>query len=140
MYKSSLSWLDDWPVGLKLNTELSHALCQCFIAITDIWSCKYICISCCKYIDCDLDVLTRSEEHFPTAVFLLGLSGRLGLTFTLSFCSDILSLLTIHIYISYLATTMAFSRVLVTVGSLWNLFRGEESFSAAFEMFSTNLS
>jgi phosphatidylinositol N-acetylglucosaminyltransferase subunit Q len=43
----------------------------------------------------------------------------------LSLSSDLLSLLTIHIYISYLAATTACHRILLTAGSLWNLFRGK---------------
>lgn len=32
-----LRWLDDWPVGLKLNTPLSRLFCETYIGMTDIW-------------------------------------------------------------------------------------------------------
>ena len=37
----SLRWLDDWPVGLKLNTPLSAILCNTFSQMADIWDCKF---------------------------------------------------------------------------------------------------
>lgn len=36
----SLAWLDSWPVGLKLNTELSSFFHLGFLAITRIFACK----------------------------------------------------------------------------------------------------
>jgi phosphatidylinositol glycan class Q protein len=36
----ALEWLDNWPVGLKLNTELSRALCLSFMVLTNIWGRK----------------------------------------------------------------------------------------------------
>lgn len=32
-----LRWLDDWPVGLKLNTPLSRLFCETYIGMTTIW-------------------------------------------------------------------------------------------------------
>jgi len=42
----------------------------------------------------------------------------------LSMFSDMISLLTIHIYVSYSAATAVCHRIIQTAGSLWNLFRG----------------
>jgi N-acetylglucosaminyl transferase component (Gpi1) len=36
--RQALIWLDNWPVGLKLNTELSRFLCLSFIGINEICS------------------------------------------------------------------------------------------------------
>jgi hypothetical protein len=36
----ALEWLDNWPVGLKLNTDLSRALCLSFMVLTNIWGRK----------------------------------------------------------------------------------------------------
>lgn len=105
----ALTWLDDWPVGLKLNTELSRALHLSFMAMTNIWG----------------YALNAISGHLPLIIYLMGLSGSTGLTMILSLSSDLLSLLTIHIYLSYLVATTACHRILLTAGSLWNLFRGK---------------
>lgn len=33
----ALNWLDDWPVGLKLNTPLSGFYCSSFAAVITAW-------------------------------------------------------------------------------------------------------
>lgn len=38
----SLVWLDNWPVGLKLNTQLSHFYCLCLMGLVDFWAGIYI--------------------------------------------------------------------------------------------------
>ncbi|CCA70976.1 related to N-acetylglucosaminyl-phosphatidylinositol biosynthetic protein gpi1 [Serendipita indica DSM 11827] len=105
----ALRWLDDWPVGLKLNTDLSRALSLSFIVLTTLWK----------------NVLVGLSPYFPTMVYTIGLSGYFGLTMMLATSSDTLSLLTIHIYLSYLAATSACHQIIVLAGSLWNLFRGK---------------
>lgn len=35
-----LTWLDNWPAGLKLNTELSHFLFLLFTGLVKAWECK----------------------------------------------------------------------------------------------------
>lgn len=42
LIRNALAWLDHWPAGLKLNTELSRFLCLCFMSLTDIWGSKFI--------------------------------------------------------------------------------------------------
>ncbi|KIO32566.1 hypothetical protein M407DRAFT_18607 [Tulasnella calospora MUT 4182] len=109
MLQETLMWLDNWPVGLKLNTELSHAFCILFVGLTDLWS----------------NALETIAPRFPVLISLLGMSGRLGLTMILSILSDSLSLLTVHVYCGYLVATAIFSRMLSVFGSLWRLFRGK---------------
>jgi phosphatidylinositol N-acetylglucosaminyltransferase subunit Q len=58
---------------------------------------------------------------------VIGLTGRLGMTMILSLLSDLLSVLTGHLYLSYLIATVIFSRQLSVAHSLWNLFRGKTS-------------
>ncbi|KAG9043766.1 phosphatidylinositol N-acetylglucosaminyltransferase subunit gpi1 [Tulasnella sp. UAMH 9824] len=107
--RETLMWLDNWPVGLKLNTELSHAFCTLFVGLTELWS----------------NALDSIAPHLPILISLLGMSGRLGLTMILSILSDALSLLTVHVYCGYLVATAIFSRMLSVFGSLWRLFRGK---------------
>ncbi|KAG8907971.1 deoxycytidyl transferase, partial [Tulasnella sp. 417] len=64
MLRETLMWLDNWPVGLKLNTELSHAFCTLFVGLTDLWS----------------NALETIAPQFPILISLLGMSGRLGFT------------------------------------------------------------
>jgi hypothetical protein len=38
---AALRWLDDWPVGLKLNTPLSHFFRTTFAAGVVQWGCEW---------------------------------------------------------------------------------------------------
>lgn len=58
------------------------------------------------------------------AIYVLGLSSWLGTTMFLSCASDLLSLLTFHIYLFYLLATAVFSWHLSMLGALFNIFRG----------------
>ncbi|KZV91591.1 hypothetical protein EXIGLDRAFT_719186 [Exidia glandulosa HHB12029] len=59
----SLAWLDSWPVGLKLNTELSSFFHIAFLAITRIFSCRVLCGAFC------------AAFFFLSVVFFLGALG-----------------------------------------------------------------
>jgi hypothetical protein len=69
-------------------------------------------------------VLHLSRPYLPLVIWAIGASGRTGLTLILSLSSDLLSLLTVHLYVCYLCATAVFAHMLRTVGSLWHLFRG----------------
>ncbi|KAF8589996.1 Gpi1-domain-containing protein [Ramaria rubella] len=107
--RDALIWLDHWPAGLKLNTELSRCLCLCFMSLTDIWG-------------RGLDSLA---PYFPVMLRVTGVMGRFGMTMIISLFSDLLSILTGHLYLSYLIATVLFSRQVRVAHSLWNLFRGK---------------
>ena len=40
--RNALYWLDAWPAGLKLNTELSRFYANTFISVIDTWECGYL--------------------------------------------------------------------------------------------------
>ncbi|KAI0262946.1 N-acetylglucosaminyl transferase component-domain-containing protein [Gloeopeniophorella convolvens] len=107
--REALLWLDDWPAGLKLNTELSSFLVQVFLGVLELWA----------YI------LRSLSPHFPTIVYAVGLSGYGGLTIPLSLSLDIFNALTQHISLSHLGLTSALSYEAFAMRSLWNLFRGK---------------
>ncbi|KAG8904001.1 phosphatidylinositol N-acetylglucosaminyltransferase subunit gpi1 [Tulasnella sp. 403] len=107
--QEALLWLDNWPVGLKLNTELSRFLCLLFRGLTDVWA----------------RTLLMVIPFFPHLIIFLGMSGRFGLTVMLSLISDALSLLTIHLYLGYIIATTLFSQLTSVAGSLWRVFRGK---------------
>lgn len=35
--KQSLTWLNSWPAGLKLNTELSQFYCHSLLGVVAVW-------------------------------------------------------------------------------------------------------
>lgn len=63
--------------------------------------------------------------HLPTIVYLLGLSGLLGSTMFFSLASDLLALLTFHVFVFYLMVTSLFRWHLSMLHALFNIFRGE---------------
>ncbi|KAG8998693.1 phosphatidylinositol N-acetylglucosaminyltransferase subunit gpi1 [Tulasnella sp. JGI-2019a] len=109
LIRDSLLWLDDWPAGLKLNTQLSHFLCLSFVGLTDAWA------TC----------LTVTGPYFPSLINLAGICGWAGFTMLISLASDALSILTVHLYFSYMVATTVFSQQLSVLASLWRLFRGK---------------
>lgn len=125
--RQSLIWLDNWPIGLKLNTELSRFLCLSFIGINETWSGEWTLPS--RFDDVMIifseAVLSMLLPYFPSIVYAVGLSGLLGMTMIISVTSDILSIVTLSIYVSYLCAAYIFSLQLIMAGSLFNLFRGE---------------
>lgn len=107
--RSTVAWLDNWPAGLKLNTELSRALFHFFIQITSVMEA----------------ILERIAPYFPTLFQFAGFMGRFGVTMSLALCSDYLTILTGHLYMLHLVTALMFSQLKSMSGSLWNLFRGK---------------
>jgi N-acetylglucosaminyl transferase component (Gpi1) len=39
--RDALLWLDDWPEGLKLNTELSSFLVHTLLGVLELWACEH---------------------------------------------------------------------------------------------------
>ncbi|KAN0105245.1 N-acetylglucosaminyl transferase component (Gpi1) domain containing protein [Russula decolorans] len=105
----SLLWLDNWPEGLKLNTELSAFLVHTLLGVLELWA-----------------YLLRSlSPYFPIIVYLTGLSGYGGLTIQLSLFLDVFSALTLHVSLSHLVLRNALSYQISALRSLFNLFRGK---------------
>ncbi|KAH9056613.1 N-acetylglucosaminyl transferase component-domain-containing protein [Lactarius vividus] len=106
--RDALLWLDNWPEGLKLNTELSTFLLHVFLGVLELWA----------------YTLRSLSPHFPMIVYAIGLSGYGGLTVPLSLFLDLFNALTLHVSLSYLVLKRALSYQTFALGSLWNLFRG----------------
>lgn len=104
-----LIWLDTWPAGLKLNTELSRFYTQMFTGLVTIWGTSF----------------THLTPYLPTLLTLLSFFSSFGLATTLSLTADLFALFTGHIYICYLISTSIYRFQLSTLTSLWNLFRGK---------------
>ncbi|KAG6909408.1 hypothetical protein DXG01_000709 [Tephrocybe rancida] len=105
----TLQWLDSWPAGLKLNTELSRFYSHTFIGLIVVWG----------------DFLKRGVPYLPAVVYIIGVLSSGGITLAISLLLDMLALLTAHIYVCYVISGAVYQRMLKTAGSLWNLFRGK---------------
>lgn len=57
-------------------------------------------------------------------VYAVGLSGLLGTTLLLSAASDLLALLTLHVFVFYLLIASLFRWHLSMLSALFNVFRG----------------
>ena len=108
--QSSISWLMGWPAGLKLNTELAAFLGDLFLWVIEYWS------SCIEAL----------RPALPHIVWFIGFSSFAGASMPLALFSDLLSILTIHIYSFYLASARIYHWQLTILISLFHLFRGKK--------------
>ncbi|XP_006457169.1 hypothetical protein AGABI2DRAFT_123036 [Agaricus bisporus var. bisporus H97] len=106
----TLHWLDSWPAGLKLNTELSRFYSHMFTGFMRLW----------------LGGLFIVMPYSADVIHLLGiLSTCGGLSLVISAIMDVVAICTAHIYACYFFTGLIYHRMLKTAGSLFNLFRGK---------------
>ncbi|KAF7293165.1 N-acetylglucosaminyl transferase component Gpi1 [Mycena chlorophos] len=106
----ALQWLDSWPAGLKLNTELSRFYAHTFSDLVSIWG----------------HILNNGAPHLPTVLYICGIASCIGgMTVAIALLSDLIGLLTVHISLCYYLSRILYARFLRTAGSLWNLFRGK---------------
>jgi phosphatidylinositol glycan class Q protein len=106
----SISWLMGWPAGLKLNNELAVFLGDLFLWVIDYWS------SCIETL----------RPALPQIILFVGFSAFAGASMPIALFSDLLSLLTVHIYSFYLASARIFHWQLNILISLFHLFRGKK--------------
>ena len=124
--RDMILWLMDWPAGLKLNTELAIFLGDLFLWVIDLW----------KGISAPLLLSFRTLSHtecviglqplLPHVIYFIGFSSFAGATMPISMFSDLLSLLTVHIYCFYTASARIFHWQLTIIMSLFHLFRGKK--------------
>ncbi|OCF44126.1 hypothetical protein I317_02080 [Kwoniella heveanensis CBS 569] len=105
-----LHWLNDWPVGLKLNTPLSQFFCTSLGVVIGLWGAH-------------IDPLLRT--YGPTLIQTIAWISFGGLTFTLAIINDLLSLLAIHLHVCHILMRAIYRWQLDSLGGLWNLFRGK---------------
>ncbi|CAK7208366.1 pig-Q [Sporothrix curviconia] len=108
--QSSISWLMGWPAGLKLNTELAAFLGDLFLWVIEYWS------GCIEAL----------RPALPHIIWFIGFSSFAGASMPLALFSDLLSILTIHIYSFYLASARIYHWQLTILISLFHLFRGKK--------------
>ncbi|KAB1251816.1 Phosphatidylinositol N-acetylglucosaminyltransferase subunit Q [Camelus dromedarius] len=105
-----LQWLMGAPAGLKMNRALDQVLGRFFLYHIHLWI-GYIHLMS-PFIECIL--------------WHVGLSACLGLTVALSILSDIIALLTFHIYCFYVYGARLYCLKIYGLSSLWRLFRGKK--------------
>ncbi|WVQ93661.1 hypothetical protein IAU59_000737 [Kwoniella sp. CBS 9459] len=105
-----LQWLNDWPVGLKLNTPLSQFFCTSLGLVIGHWG---------AHIEPLLHTYGFAWIH------LIAWTSLGGLTFTLAILNDLLSLLTLHLSVCHVLMRLIYKWQLDSLGGLWNLFRGK---------------
>ncbi|KAK5661746.1 hypothetical protein OQA88_9847 [Cercophora sp. LCS_1] len=108
--QSSISWLMGWPAGLKLNSELAVFLGDLFLWVIDYWS---NCIEALRPV-------------LPHIIWFIGFSSFAGASMPIALFSDLLSILTVHIYSFYLASARIYHWQLNILISLFHLFRGKK--------------
>ncbi|KAH8687460.1 N-acetylglucosaminyl transferase-like protein component Gpi1 [Tricladium varicosporioides] len=106
----TISWLMDWPAGLKLNNELAAFLGDLFLWVIDHWS---NCIEALRPV-------------LPHLIWFIGFSSFAGASMPIALFSDMLSILTLHIYSFYMASARIFNWQYTILLSLFQLFRGKK--------------
>jgi phosphatidylinositol glycan class Q protein len=128
----ALVWLDSWPAGLKLNTELSRFYSHTFIGLVIIWGGTYSCqwaYAISAHVSRSIGFLHQGAPYLPMIIYAIGALSCGGVTLAISLFLDMLALLTAHIYMCYVISGAVYQKMLKTAGSLWNLFRGMFQYS-----------
>ncbi|ORY29757.1 N-acetylglucosaminyl transferase component-domain-containing protein [Naematelia encephala] len=106
----SLKWLDEWPVGLKLNAPLSQFSCTSLQLVVTRWS---------SFLSPVL------QDNYQVIYMVLAHASLGGLTLWLALLSDVFRLITTHLYLGYRLTSTICIWQLRSLGGLFNLFRGK---------------
>ncbi|XP_030646643.1 phosphatidylinositol N-acetylglucosaminyltransferase subunit Q [Chanos chanos] len=105
-----LEWLMGAPAGLKMNRALDQVLGRFFLYHIHLW----------------ISYIHLMSPFIEMILWYVGLSACLGLTFALSVLSDIIALLTFHIYCFYVYGARLYCLKIYGLSSLWRLFRGKK--------------
>lgn len=123
----TISWLMYWPAGLKLNTELARFLGDLFLWVIDYWSSKSSSFPCDTHNNfLKLGCIEALEPVLPHVIWFIGFSSFAGASMPIALFSDMLSVLTLHIYSFYMASARIFHWQLTIIISLFHLFRGKK--------------
>ena len=125
--RDMILWLMDWPAGLKLNTELAVFLGDLFLWVIDLWkgsSVPVLLLSSRRLTH--TECVVGLQPLLPHVIYFIGFSSFAGATMPISMFSDLLSLLTVHIYCFYTASARIFHWQLTIIMSLFHLFRGKK--------------
>jgi len=101
-----VDWLDNWPIGLKLNRELSKFCSQTFLVIISSWS---------YWLPKVLEI-----AFYGFACF-----GPLGASVLVAFAIDVIQVITLHLRMCYVIVTTVVYGLRLSTSTLWNLFQGK---------------
>ncbi|XP_077172659.1 phosphatidylinositol N-acetylglucosaminyltransferase subunit Q isoform X2 [Paroedura picta] len=105
-----LQWLMGVPAGLKMNRALDQVLGRFFLYHIHLW----------------ISYIHLMSPFIEMILWYVALSACLGLTVALSILSDIIALLTFHIYCFYVYGARLYCMKIYGLSSLWRLFRGKK--------------
>ncbi|XP_061206768.1 phosphatidylinositol N-acetylglucosaminyltransferase subunit Q isoform X1 [Neopsephotus bourkii] len=105
-----LQWLMGAPAGLKMNRALDQVLGRFFLYHIHLW----------------ISYIHLMSPFIEMILWYVGLSACLGLTMALCILSDIIALLTFHIYCFYVYGARLYCLKIYGLSSLWRLFRGKK--------------
>ncbi|XP_074866608.1 phosphatidylinositol N-acetylglucosaminyltransferase subunit Q [Carettochelys insculpta] len=105
-----LQWLMGVPAGLKMNRALDQVLGRFFLYHIHLW----------------ISYIHLMSPFIEMILWYVGLSACLGLSLVLSILSDIIALLTFHIYCFYVYGARLYCLKIYGLSSLWRLFRGKK--------------
>ncbi|NXR37757.1 PIGQ acetylglucosaminyltransferase, partial [Zosterops hypoxanthus] len=105
-----LQWLMGAPAGLKMNRALDQVLGRFFLYHIHLW----------------ISYIHLLSPFIEMILWYVGLSACLGLTVALCLLSDIIALLTFHIYCFYVYGARLYCLKIYGLSSLWRLFRGKK--------------
>jgi len=121
-----ITWLMEWPGGLKLNTELAGFLGDLFLWVIDHWAGKEKHL-CGSSVSLTLSgCMAHLRPFLPSIIHFIGFSSFAGATMPISLFSDLVSLFSLHIYAFYIASARIFNWQLSIIISLFHLFRGKK--------------
>ena len=123
--RNIILWLMDWPAGLKLNTDLAIFLGDLFLWVIDCWRGKSPQVEILLELTPPGCVGTL-QPILPHLIYFIGFASFAGATMPIAVFSDLLSLLTLHIYSFYTASARIFHWQLMIIMSLFHLFRGKK--------------
>ncbi|XP_063200148.1 phosphatidylinositol N-acetylglucosaminyltransferase subunit Q-like [Chroicocephalus ridibundus] len=105
-----LQWLMGAPAGLKTNPALDQVLGRFFLYHIHLW----------------ISYIHLMSPFIEMILWYVGLSACLGLTLALCILSDIIALLTFHIYCFYAYRARLYCFKIYGLSSLWCLFCGKK--------------
>lgn len=108
--RGMITWLMNLPAGLKLNDELGGFLGDLFLWVIDYWA----------------DTMRSVGPWLPRVIYAIGFSSFAGASMPIALFSDLLSILTLHIYSFYIASARIYNWQLSIIISLFHLFRGKK--------------
>ena len=124
-----VGWLIGWPAGLKLNANLDRFLGNLFLWFISLWAGESHFMNGCmvaRALTSVLAFLSEVKVLIPSLIRVIGLSGVLGFSVILSFMSDLLAFLLLHLFSFYSVAATLYRSQVKLLCSLGNMFRGKK--------------